>query len=100
MVKEKHKEDKKVAVDHKTSSLFQESKERALAALKKRRKGYVQELKEELKKVDWTSKEELKVYTRIVVYATVIFGLGIYLADLVIKGVMHGIAHLFARVFG
>ena len=61
---------------------------------------FVQELKEELKKVSWTSKEELIVSTKAVVCATFFLGMGIYLFDLVIKGALDAIAQLVRLIFG
>lgn len=61
---------------------------------------FVQELKAELKKVSWTTANELKLSTKIVVISTFSFGLGIYLVDLVVKGVLHTVSALFHRVFG
>jgi preprotein translocase subunit SecE len=49
----------------------------------------IREYKEELKKVSWTSKEELKLFTKVVVGTTFVFGLGIYFVDLVIIGALH-----------
>jgi preprotein translocase subunit SecE len=46
---------------------------------------YLQEFKDELKKVTWTSKDELRFFTKIVVGATFVFGIGIYVVDLLIK---------------
>lgn len=60
---------------------------------------FIQEVKEELKKVSWTSREELLLSTKLVVLATFIFGLGIYLADLLIKGSLDGISG-FVKLFG
>ena len=60
------------------------------------RKGYVTELK----KVTWTSKEELIVFTKIVVGATFLLGLGIYGVDLLIKGVLNGFGTLVHLIFG
>ena len=60
---------------------------------------FVQDLKEELKKVSWTTKEELLSCTKVVVLSTFIFGMGIYLVDLMIKGVLQSIkliTHLFS----
>lgn len=54
----------------------------------------IREYKEELQRVSWTSKEELKLFTKIVVGATFAFGLGIYLVDLTIKGVLHLVGRL------
>jgi preprotein translocase subunit SecE len=60
----------------------------------------LQQLKEELKKITWTSKEELKFCTKVVIGATFVFGIGIYLVDLLIKGILMGLSSLFHGVFG
>jgi preprotein translocase subunit SecE len=70
------------------------------ASRKKPAFSYVQELKEELKNVSWTAKGELQLATKVVVGATFLFGLGIYLFDLVIKGTLDFIALLARYVFG
>jgi preprotein translocase subunit SecE len=67
---------------------------------KKRTFGYVQELKEELKKVSWTTKEELKLSTKVVIGATFLLGIGIYLFDLVIKGCLDFVALIVHFIFG
>jgi preprotein translocase subunit SecE len=54
----------------------------------------IREFKDELKKVSWTTKEELKLFTKIVVGTIFTFGLGIYFADLVIKGFLQLIGRL------
>ncbi len=46
---------------------------------------FVGEIKSEFKKVSWTSKEELNTYTKIVVAATFLFGLGVYFMDVIIQ---------------
>jgi preprotein translocase subunit SecE len=61
---------------------------------------FVQELKDELKKVTWTTKEELKLSTKVVISSTFLFGLGIYLFDLVIKGALDFIALVVHFIFG
>lgn len=61
---------------------------------------FIQELKDELKKVSWTSKEELILSTKAVVSATFLFGVGIYLIDLVIKGALDFIALVVHFIFG
>ncbi len=61
------------------------------------RRNFLRELKEELKKVSWTTKAELLQSTKTVVGATFFLGLGIYLIDLMIKGFLNLIgllAHL------
>lgn len=61
---------------------------------------YVQEFKEELKRVTWTSKGELVLCTKVVVGSTFVLGVGIYLADLAIKGFMNGFAGIVHWIFG
>lgn len=64
---------------------------------KKRRDplAFIGELKEELKKVSWTTKQELISCTKIVLISTFCFGIGIYLVDFVIKGTLELIKKLF-----
>jgi len=52
---------------------------------KKKRSFFLREVQEELKKINWTTKEELKTCTKIVIGATFMLGLGIYFSDLVIQ---------------
>ena len=62
--------------------------------------GYVRELKEELKKVTWTAKDELSLFTKVVVGSTFFLGLGIYGVDLAIKTVLNGFGGLIHLIFG
>jgi preprotein translocase subunit SecE len=62
--------------------------------------GYIQELKSELSKVSWTTKEELKFSTKAVVVTTFVLGLGIYLVDLAIKGCLDFISIAVHFIFG
>lgn len=66
----------------------------------KRMVAFVGDVKEELKKVEWTSKDELKSYTKIVLASTFLFGLTIYLVDLVIQGFLGGIHYLVKAIIG
>lgn len=66
----------------------------------KRSRLYFRELKEELKKVTWTTKDELIFCTKIVVGSTFIFGLGIYFIDLGIKTVLNGVGLVVRLIFG
>lgn len=60
------------------------------AALEKFKiRDWIESLKAEIRSIHWTSKEELRVYTKIVVGATFFFGMGVYLTDLLIHGVMN-----------
>lgn len=61
---------------------------------------FVKDLKEELKKVSWTSKAELIFCTKVVVWSTIIFGLGIYFIDLLIKGSLELIKMTIHFIFG
>lgn len=70
---------------------------------KKKRKDlftFISNLKEELKKVSWTTKAELLSATKIVVLATFCFGIGIYGIDLVIKGLLELIKSTLLFIFG
>jgi len=60
----------------------------------------LQEFKEELKKVSWTTKSELIFCTKIVLIATFVFGLGIYIVDLLIKGILDGLRTIIFFIFG
>lgn len=61
---------------------------------------FISELKEELKKVSWTTKSELLSATKIVILSMFGFGIGIYLVDLLIKGVLEAIKKAAFFIFG
>lgn len=50
---------------------------------------WIADLKTEIKTIHWTSKEELRVYTQIVVAGTFFFGMGVYLVDLAIHSALN-----------
>lgn len=52
---------------------------------------FVGDVKQELKKVEWTCKDELKSYTKIVLVSTFIFGMFVYFVDLFMQGFLGGI---------
>ena len=72
------------------------------AILKKQKKktSYLREVQLELQKVSWTTKEELRKSTKVVLVSTFIFGLGIYFADLVIRGALDFIGYLVRLIGG
>ena len=72
----------------------------ALSTGEKRKVSYFREVQSELKKVSWTSKEELIFCTKAVIFSTFLFGLAIYVVDLMIRGGLEGIAVLFRWIFG
>lgn len=55
---------------------------------------FFQDMKEEMRKVSWTTKEELRTCTKIVVGAVFVLGFGIYIVDLIIRYVLIGIGSL------
>lgn len=60
---------------------------------------FIGDVKQELKKIDWTSKEELKSYTKIVLASTFLFGLFVYFIDLIIQSILNSFG-FFLRLFG
>lgn len=52
---------------------------------KKAYTSYLEEIKSEFKKVSWTSREELQVYTKVVVATTFLLGMVVYFTDIVIQ---------------
>lgn len=76
-----------MSVIHKAAKVAQEVK-------KKQKRNYVQEFKDEMRKVSWTTKEELVVCTKIVIGSTFAFGIGIYVVDLILKGAIDGLHSL------
>lgn len=57
----------------------------------KRFQDFVTDMKSEVQKITWTSREELLVYTKIVIGATFVFGMSIYALDLIIQGTLGGL---------
>ncbi len=74
--------------------------EAGIKPLKPLKTGYLQEIKNELRQVTWTPKDELVMFAKIVVGATFAFGLGIYGVDLLIKGCLTGFKTLIHLIFG
>ena len=54
----------------------------------KKKNTFLSDLKAELKKVSWTTKKELSVNTKIVLIATFLFGIGIYVVDVVLRNIL------------
>jgi len=61
---------------------------------------YLADVKTEFKKISWTSKEELQTYTKIVVGATFLCGMGVYMIDLLIRGGLSLLEGIARFVFG
>ncbi len=61
---------------------------------------FIGDIKAEIFRISWTSKEELIVYTKIVVATTFMMGIGIYFIDLFIQGFLNGLATLIRLISG
>lgn len=61
---------------------------------------FIGDIKQEFRKIEWTNKAELVLYTKIVLAATFIFGIGIYLVDLLIQGCLSGIQNIVKMLVG
>jgi preprotein translocase subunit SecE len=71
----------------------------ATITTQRKKLSYFREVQNELKKVTWTSRTELLMSTKAVIFATFFFGLGIYLCDLAIRGAINGLGMLVRMVF-
>jgi preprotein translocase subunit SecE len=72
----------------------------AITTNEKKKVSYFREVQNELKKVTWTSKEELIFCTKAVIFATFAFGFAIYTIDLAIRGALDGAGAIIRAVFG
>lgn len=69
----------------------------SMREIKKRGAGFA-ELKTEFKRVEWTSKDELITYTKVVLASIFLFGMLVYLVDLSIQSLLSGIAGLLRMI--
>lgn len=67
---------------------------------KKKKTSYFHDVVAELKKVSWTSKEELIFGTKVVIMGTFLFSFAIYGVDLIIRTLFNGISAFFQMIFG
>lgn len=61
---------------------------------------YFGDIKAEFAKISWTSPEELRAYTKIVVLTTILFGMGIYFMDLIIQLALNTLEFIMRLVGG
>jgi len=61
---------------------------------------FIDALKGEIERITWTNRDELIVYTKIVVGATFVFGMSIYVLDLLIQGVLAGLNFVLGFISG
>lgn len=57
-------------------------------------------VREELSKVTWTSREEMQLYIKVVVLSTLAFGLGVYIVDVFIQSILNGLGTLVQLISG
>ncbi|MBN1915004.1 MAG: preprotein translocase subunit SecE [Parachlamydiales bacterium] len=60
---------------------------------------YLREVQQELKRIKWTTKEELVLYTKVVIGATFAFAFIIFFADLLISKCI-GFLQFLVRLIG
>ncbi len=72
----------------------------AVSMGERKKLSFFREVQNELKKVSWTSKGELLLCTKVVIFSTFFFGLSIYGVDLTIRSVLEGISSLLRVIFG
>lgn len=61
---------------------------------------FIGEVKQEFKKITWTEKDELKVYTKVVVAFTFIFGMSVLSCDVIIQQVLAGLNGFIRLITG
>lgn len=66
----------------------------------KRVQEFVADVKSEIQKITWTSRDELIFYTKLVVGATFAFGMTIYVLDLVIQGTLGSLNYILHLISG
>lgn len=66
----------------------------------KKIRDFIGDIKAEVYKINWTSKEELVAYTKIVMATTFFMGIGLYVVDLFIQGFLNGIGSVIRLISG
>ena len=61
---------------------------------------FIGNVKEEFWKITWTNSDELRLYTKLVVGSTFLFGIGLYFVDLAIQSALHLLGAFFQIIFG
>jgi preprotein translocase subunit SecE len=68
--------------------------------VKEKKPSYFRQVQQELKKISWTSKDELILSTKIVIMSTFLFALGIYVADISVRSAFSMISNLVRLITG
>jgi len=84
----------------KTQQIATGSATKEAAAPKRKARDVIGDIKAELMKISWTSPEELKTYTKIVVGATFFCGIGLYVMDLLIQNTLNLIEGALRLIVG
>ncbi|MDB6080829.1 MAG: secE [Chlamydiia bacterium] len=61
---------------------------------------FLENVKSEFFKIQWTEDQDVKVYAKIVLISTFLLGMGIYLADVLIQKALFVVDVLFKLLFG
>ncbi len=64
----------------------------------KKIRDFIGDVKSEIQKINWTSRDELIFYTKLVVGATFSFGMAIYFLDLFIQGILSSLNYVLHLV--
>lgn len=67
---------------------------------KEKKLSYFRQIQQELKKVTWTSKEELILSTKIVLVSTILFSFAIYFTDLILHYIFNSINNIARLIIG
>jgi preprotein translocase subunit SecE len=68
--------------------------------LGKRAYEFVEDVKAEFLKIQWTENEEILAYAKVVLLTTFIFGMGIYIVDVVIQRLLMSLDVIFKWLVG
>ena len=61
---------------------------------------HFENLKEEFHKIEWTSKADVKIYTKVIMWTIFLFGMLIYLIDLTLRFFLNSFEFVFRSIFG
>lgn len=60
---------------------------------------FIEDMKQEFKKISWPSKTEILQSTKVVIVSTFFLGFSVYLVDLFVKGVLDSTARIIKMLF-
>lgn len=65
---------------------------------KETKKHFIQEMRDQMKKISWTTQEELYTCGKVVIGAIFTLGIGIYIIDLFIRFFLSEVGHLVCMI--